>query len=146
VRNVATPSMVCSPTADADFTCNELANAMRAALPSIAAFTDVPPDGSFSVLWLTPAAEEMTNQDWSFPDGRFLSYVLAPPEPGQPALFILLNAAADEIVFRLPKLQEYRSWQQVLNTTEIEQAPADFAPGAEASAPPRSVLAFAGSP
>ena len=56
------------------------------------------------------------------------------------------NAAADEIVFRLPKLQEYRSWQQVLNTTEIEQAPADFAPGAEASAPPRSVLAFAGSP
>ena len=35
-------------------------------------------DGSYDVLWLTPAAEEMTEEDWKFPEGRFLSYVLGP--------------------------------------------------------------------
>src|SRR4030088_3291150 len=35
-------------------------------------------DGSFGVLWLTPQAAEMTEQDWNFPEGRFLSYLLAP--------------------------------------------------------------------
>ncbi len=34
------------------------------------------PDGSYDVLWLTPDANEMTEQDWNFPNGRFLSYVL----------------------------------------------------------------------
>ena len=40
-------------------------------------------DGSYGVLWLTPAAEEMTEEDWNFPEGRFLSYVLGPAEHGQ---------------------------------------------------------------
>src|SRR6266852_996396 len=35
-------------------------------------------DGSYGVLWLTPAAEEMKEQDWNFPEGRFLAYVLGP--------------------------------------------------------------------
>jgi glycogen operon protein len=41
-------------------------------------------------------------------------------------------------------MSEYRTWRQVLNTTEATQASADFASGAEARAPSRSVLAFAG--
>lgn len=41
-------------------------------------------------------------------------------------------------------MPEYKNWQQVLNTTEIEQKTADFAAGAETKAPPRAVLAFAG--
>ena len=57
----------------------------------------------------------------------------------------MLNAAPEEIAFKLPKMPEYKSWQQVLNTTDIEQTTADFASGAETKAPPRSVLAFAGS-
>src|SRR5438477_380342 len=40
-------------------------------------------DGSYGVLWLTPAAVEMTESDWKFPEGRFLSYVLGPMEQGQ---------------------------------------------------------------
>src|SRR5262249_46357799 len=28
------------------------------------------PDGSFGMLWLTPKASEMTEQDWKFPEGR----------------------------------------------------------------------------
>jgi len=39
-------------------------------------------DGSYGVLWLTPSAEEMKEQDWKFPEGRFLAYVLGPLEAG----------------------------------------------------------------
>ena len=66
-------------------------------------------------------------------------------EPGQAAIFIVLNAAPEEIVFKMPVMPEYKSWQQVLNTTEIAQEAVGFASGAETRAPPRSVLAFAGS-
>ncbi len=103
-------------------------------------------DGSYGVLWLTPAAEEMSEPDWNFPEGRFLSYVLAPTEPGGAALFIVLNAAPEEIAFHLPKLPEYARWRQVLSTAELTQKTAEFAPGAETKAPPRTVLSFAGSP
>ena len=102
------------------------------------------PDGSYGVLWLTPAAAEMTEADWTFPDGRFLAYVLGPVEQEQAPIFIVLNAAPEEIAFTLPKMSEYKTWQQVLNTTEAKQSSADFAPGAALKAPPRSVLAYAG--
>ena len=102
-------------------------------------------DGSYGVLWLTPAAVEMKESDWTFPDGRFLAYVLGPMEQGQAPIFIVLNAAPEEIAFKFPTMPEYKNWQQVLNTTEIEQKTADFAAGTETKAPPRSVLAFAGA-
>jgi isoamylase len=102
-------------------------------------------DGSYGVLWLTPAAEEMKEGDWNFPEGRFLSYVLGPLEPGQTPIFIVLNAAPEEIAFKLPKMTEYKSWQRVLDTTEAKQTTANFASGADTKASPRSVLAFAGA-
>jgi glycogen operon protein len=66
-------------------------------------------------------------------------------EQGQAPIFIVLNAAPEQIAFKLPKRSEYKHWQQVLNTTQNAQTTADFAAGAEMKAPPRSVLAFAGS-
>ncbi len=102
-------------------------------------------DGSYGVLWLTPSAEEMKESDWKFPEGRFLAYVLGPTEPGHPPIFIVLNAAPEEIAFELPKMPEYKQWQQVLNTADSVQATVDFASGAHTKAPPRAVLAFAGS-
>ncbi len=102
-------------------------------------------DGTYGVLWLTPAAAEMTEADWKFPDGRFLAYVLGPMEQGQAPIFIVLNAAPEEIGFTMPRMPKYKSWQQVLNTTEIEQTGANLAAGAQIKAPPRSVLAFAGA-
>jgi glycogen operon protein len=102
-------------------------------------------DGSYGVLWLTPAAEDMKEPDWNFPEGRFLAYVLGPIEHGQAPIFIVLNAAPEAITFKLPKMPEYKSWQQLLNTADVKQTVADFASGTEATAPPRSVLAFAGS-
>ena len=35
-------------------------------------------NGSYGVLWLTPDGNEMTDADWNFHEGRFLSYVLGP--------------------------------------------------------------------
>jgi glycogen operon protein len=102
-------------------------------------------DGSYGVLWLTPAADEMKEEDWNFPEGRFLAYVLGPTGNDQAPIFIVLNAAPEEIAFKLPKMPEYRSWRQLLNTADVKQAAADFASGSETKAPPRSVLAFAGS-
>jgi isoamylase len=102
-------------------------------------------DGSYGVLWLTPAADDMKEQDWNFPEGRFLAYVLGPTEHGQPPVFIVLNAAPEEIKFTLPKMPEYRSWRQLLNTTDVKQTAADFPSGSETTAPPRSVLVFSGS-
>ena len=101
-------------------------------------------DGSYGVLWLTPAADEMKEQDWNFPEGRFLAYVLGPLEPGQAPIFIVLNAAPEAIAFKLPKMPEYKSWQQVLNTAEAKQTTADFASGAETKAPPPLGPGFCG--
>jgi isoamylase len=87
----------------------------------------------------------MKESDWNFPEGRFLAYVLGPIEHGHAPIFIVLNAAPEEIAFKLPKMPEYKTWQQLLNTADVKQTAMDFASGSEAKAPPRSVLAFAGS-
>ena len=83
-------------------------------------------DGSYGVLWLTPSAEDMKEQDWNFPEGRFLAYVLGPADHGQPPIFIVLNAAPEAITFKLPKLPEYKSWQQLLNTADAKQTVGGF--------------------
>jgi glycogen operon protein len=56
----------------------------------------------------------------------------------------VLNAAPDDIAFQLPKLPEYTSWRQLLNTADDSEPPAEFSSGSETSAAARSVLVFAG--
>jgi glycogen operon protein len=103
------------------------------------------PDGSFGVLWLTPHATEMTDADWNFPEGRFLSYVLAPVEEGQSFLYIVLNAAPETIAFTLPQLDAYHRWMALLDTAAHVPSGEEFASGSQLKAMPRSVLAFSGS-
>ena len=88
----------------------------------------------------------MTEADWSFPEGRFLSYVLGPTEPHQHALYIVLNAAPKPIEFKIPNLEEYKTWSIVLHTTNDDIDFASHHPNATMQAPPRSVIAFAGQP
>jgi isoamylase len=102
-------------------------------------------DGSFGVLWLTPKAIEMVEKDWQFPEGRFLAYVLSPTEPGGEPVYIVLNAAPEPIAFTLPQLPEYGQWTCLLNTALAATEPEVHRSGAEAKAPPRSVLVFAGA-
>jgi len=94
---------------------------------------------------LTPAAEDMKQEDWNFPESRFLSYVLGPVEKAGEPIFVVLNAAPEEIAFKLPKMPEYKLWRQLLNTADVRAQVRNSASGDEAKAPPRSVLAFAGS-
>jgi len=62
----------------------------------------------------------------------------------QQPLFIVLNAAPEEISFTLPKLPEYREWDWLLDTTKTQTPSLKIPSGTQSSAPPRSVLAFAG--
>jgi glycogen operon protein len=104
------------------------------------------PDGSFGVLWLTPHATEMTEQDWNFPEGRFLSYVLGPVQQTDAPLYIVLNAAPQAIEFMLPALAEYSRWTLCLQTAREPRLGGELAAGSKAHAPPRSILVFSGSP
>ena len=102
------------------------------------------PDGSFDVLWLTPQATEMTEADWNFPEGRFLSYVLGPVQAGQSPLFVVLNAAAQQIEFTFPTSAEYSRWLPVLDTVNRIEAGKENAAGSKGLAPSRAVLVFSG--
>lgn len=103
-------------------------------------------DGSYGVLWLTPRGEEMSEDDWNFPEGRFLAYILSPTAEGVAAAFIVLNAAPEAIQFTLPPMPEYKRWECVLDTAVEGPKDANFySPGQSVEAPPRSVLVFAGS-
>jgi glycogen operon protein len=103
------------------------------------------PDGSYGVLWLTPQAQEMTEKDWNFPEGRFLSYVLGPLEKGQPPLYVVLNASPATIDFVLPTVPDCNRWTSLINTAAAEQEQQEFKPGAKSQAPARSVLMFSGA-
>src|SRR5271166_1434265 len=100
-------------------------------------------DGSFGVLWLTPHATEMTEQDWHFPEGRFLAYLLSPAKRESESLYIVLNGASEMIEFTLPDFG-YRWWTALLDTARSERTGEEFASGARLRASPQSVLAFSG--
>jgi isoamylase len=105
-------------------------------------------DGSHDVIWLTPMGAEMTEQDWHFPAGRFVSYLLAATsERGEP-LFVVLNAASEPIEMVLPKWPHVRRWTRILDTATYPKPPdrEPKSPAPRLVAPPQSVLAFAGIP
>jgi glycogen operon protein len=103
------------------------------------------PDETYDVLWLTPDAAEMTEEDWRFPNGCFLSYVLAPIRHREPTIFVVINAAPDAIEFALPKIPECSGWTGVLDTTSETLSRRAMAAGTRLSAPERSVLVFSGA-
>jgi isoamylase len=103
-------------------------------------------DGSYDVKWLTPAGVEMGEQDWNFPDGRFLSYVLAAPDSGGQPLFIVLNGADDDVEITFPEWPGVAKWQNVLDTS-IGTAHYDpVGAGGHWASRSKSVLIFAGEP
>jgi glycogen operon protein len=105
-------------------------------------------DGSHDVLWLRPDAAEMKEEDWKFPEGRFLAYVLAAAgDDGEP-LFIVFNAAADGIEFTLPSWPNVARWSLVLDTAKnlVLAETTTQPPGGKLTAPATSILTFAGRP
>ena len=103
-------------------------------------------DGSYDVKWLTPKGTEMEEADWNFPDGRFLSYVLAAAGGNGEPLFIVLNGADHSLDIIFPEWPGASRWQCVLDTVNGQLSSDTYAPGATWSAEARVVLAFAGKP
>jgi glycogen operon protein len=99
------------------------------------------PDDTFDVRWLTPQASDMTEQDWNFPDGRFLSYFL----DGQTRLYVVLNGASQAIAFKLPDAPGLESWTLCLNTSARAFAETEIPEGTILEAPAQSVLVFSGN-
>jgi glycogen operon protein len=104
------------------------------------------PDGSYGVIWLTPQATEMTEPDWNFPEGRFLSYVLGAISEGAP-LFIVLNAAPDAIAFKLPPWPGCGHWKPLLATTATDGhgGRKTLPVGSMSEARPQCLLVFEGT-
>jgi glycogen operon protein len=87
----------------------------------------------------------MTEEDWSFAEGRFLSYVLAPVVAGGEPLFIVLNAAQQPVEFILPEWPDVAAWSVVLDTGENGERVGDGKPGERIAARPLTVTVFAGA-
>jgi isoamylase len=103
-------------------------------------------DGSYDVKWLTPAGTEMKESDWNYPDGRFLSYVLAAPEAGGEPLYLVLNGADHAVKIVFPPWPGVTRWLRLLDTANGELPSGSYAPGVSWNAEARSVLAFTGRP
>jgi glycogen operon protein len=102
-------------------------------------------DGSYDIKWLTPAGAEMTEADWNFAEGRFLSYALAAIGGGQP-LYVVLNAAQQPVEFTLPEWPNVRHWAIAIDTGEDGDRVGSGAPGTKLSARRLTVLVFTGEP
>jgi glycogen operon protein len=105
-------------------------------------------DGSHDILWLRPDSEEMKEDDWKFPEGRFLAYILAGLDWRGEPLFIVFNAAENGVELTLPNCQNVAKWSRVLDTVAnaVPEDGTPETPGAKLIAPPHSILVFAGSP
>jgi isoamylase len=102
-------------------------------------------DETHDVVWLTPEAAEMTEEDWRFPNGHFLAYVLAPIGRGKTAVLVVINAAPDAIEFTLPDFPEGSTWTRVHDTTSETLGRRAIPAGTRFTAPERSVLVFSGA-
>ena len=103
-------------------------------------------DGTYGVKWLTPAGQEMSAEDWNFPDSRFVSYVLAAPEQGGAPLFVIINGADADLDINFPEWPGSPHWQNVLDTAMGEPQKILGDTGSPWTVRKHSILAFAGAP
>ena len=102
-------------------------------------------DGSYDVKWLRPDGNEMSDEDWNFPEGRFVSYVLAAVEGSEGPLYIVLNGSDIAVEITGPQWPDVGQWRQVLDTSDGAEIPV-LRVGEQAQAQARTVVAFAGKP
>jgi isoamylase len=104
------------------------------------------PDGSREIAWLTPKATEMTEQDWHFPEGRFVSYVLAPVEDSPGPVYVVINGTPEPIDFTIANWTRLNAWRLRVATVPFKEAASvTYSPGQTATGPARSVTVFSGA-
>jgi glycogen operon protein len=104
------------------------------------------PDGSNDIRWITPQASDMKEEDWTYPDARYLAYVLGPIEPQGAPIFIVLNAAPETVRYVMPGWADFTKWEQLLATaiSGAEQSEQVIEAGAERNAEARSITVYGG--
>lgn len=123
--------------------------ALRDRFPQIAAdhwLAGKKEDGSYDIKWLTAGAKEMSEEDWHFPDGRFLSYVLAPIDENGEPLFVAINGFTEDIEFSFPEWPGATKWQNLLDTANGSPQSVAGDIGSPWTVKPCSILVFAGRP
>jgi isoamylase len=89
--------------------------------------TPAPDDKHKDVTWLRPDGQEMTDEDWGYPEARFLALLLWGELPlrhgltdaeidNEAPLIIVLNAHHDDMEFKIPDVPSIRSWTVVFDT------------------------------
>ncbi len=67
----------------------------------------------------------MHDEDWQFPEGRFIAYILAAAENGGEPLFIAFNAAAEGIEVTLPAGTTWRTGRRCSTPRQFGAGRAD---------------------
>jgi glycogen operon protein len=81
------------------------------------------------VTWLRPDGAEMTDEDWNYPEARFLALLLWGELPirhgltdaeidNEAPLMIVLNAHHEDMEFTIPSIATIRGWTNVFDTAE----------------------------
>jgi isoamylase len=91
--------------------------------------------GTTDITWLTPAGDEMTEEDWRASYARSVAVFLngsaiSEPDPrGDPVtdkkFLLLFNAGAEPITFTIPKATLGTDWEIVIDTLSARGDPAE---------------------
>ncbi|MCT8268836.1 glycogen debranching protein GlgX [Afifella sp. JA880] len=95
-----------------------------------------------NVQWLKPEGGFMSAEDWQ--DGLRKCIGLMLCDEGTSCVLIIINAAPNDLSFRLPEAKGVEMWQRRLETVHGEVGGAEFAPGAEVTMTARSMILLEG--
>jgi len=109
-----------------------------------------PEVGVKDVTWLTPAAAEMTDENWNDGNAKCLGMLLdgRAQETGikqrgsDETLLLVMNAHHDVVEFTLPESPEGREWARLLDTNDPALGRKSYSFGAVYQVTGRSLLLF----
>jgi isoamylase len=100
---------------------------------------------NLQVVWLRPDGKEMTEEDWHFPDARFLACAI---EGRERMIMFVLNGHHEPLSFSLPSVRGVLEWCCVLATAAPADGTADnrasHSAGGVIQIPERSLTVFVG--
>lgn len=112
--------------------------------------------GNTDVLWLRPDGQEMTNGDWSHPEGRALGIlldglgILERDAHGEvivgDTLLVLFNAADRGQAFTLPRWRDSPGWTRLIDTAAPDGAAIQVATGGTWTMPPHTSAIWQAQP
>jgi isoamylase len=99
-----------------------------------------------AIHWLRPDGTEMKQDDWYFPDARFLAYSIGPLDASGVPILIVINGSAEAIALKLPSWRTYAGWRCAFSTATGDEAPfrGMLEPGETFAAPDCSISVLEG--